>query len=129
MHFNNLKTLSNFPAIFITGTDTDIGKTIASAWLCSKLSADYFKPIQSGIQNTNPYTDSDFIQSLNLPKTKVFEECYKFQHSLSPHLSAQYANTHIELDKINIPLSISNSNKTVIIEGAGGIFVPLKYSV
>ena len=123
VHSSNLQKLSNLPAIFITGTDTDVGKTIASAWLCQQLNADYFKPVQSGIQNTPPYTDSDFIKSLNLKNTKVFDEIYKFQYALSPHLSAQYAKTYIELEKINIPPS--NLNKTIIIEGAGGIFVPL----
>ena len=118
----NIQELSKLPAIFITGTDADIGKTIASAWLCHKLNADYFKPIQSGIQKIFPHTDSDFIKSLDL-NIKVFDEIYKFEHTLSPHLSAQYAGINIDLNKIILPQS--ECKNTLIVEGAGGVLTPL----
>ncbi|MFM2344995.1 MAG: Dethiobiotin synthase [Pseudomonadota bacterium] len=121
-NFHQLQqSLLNEQAFFVTGTDTDIGKTIASAWLCNVLNADYFKPIQSGIQEFQPRTDSEFIQSLNLPHTYVFDEIYRFKQPLSPHLSSSYENVNIELNKIQLP----KSNNKIIVEGAGGVFVPL----
>ena len=102
--------------IFITGTDTNIGKTLSSAWLCLHSNYDYFKPIQTGLEEG---TDSQTIQELS-PKTKIYNEAYCLPRPLSPHLSARLANQSIELNQIKLPPS-----KNLIIEGAGGLLVPL----
>ncbi len=116
-----LNKLQQYKNIFITATDTNVGKTITSAWLCEILQADYFKPIQSGINDKPPFTDSDYIASLNLPNTIVHPEVYCFKHGLSPHLAAKLENMSIDFDSIKLP----KTDNQLIVEGAGGVFVPL----
>lgn len=104
---------------FITGIGTGIGKTITSAVLVEKLKADYWKPIQSG-----DLDQSDSLSIKNLisnSKTVIHPEKYKLTQPLSPHLSAKLDGVTIELKKL-IPPTTQN---TLIIEGAGGLMVPL----
>ncbi|WP_406826788.1 dethiobiotin synthase [Pedobacter sp. KACC 23697] len=104
---------------FITGIGTGIGKTLVSAILTEKLKADYWKPIQSGDLET-----SDSITIGNLignAQTVIHPESYRLTQPLSPHLSARLDGVDINLDKIKIPLT----NNNLIIEGAGGLMVPL----
>jgi len=104
---------------FITGIGTGIGKTLISAILTEKLKADYWKPIQSGDLDT-----SDSITLGNLisnTQTVIHPESYRLTHPLSPHLSARLDGIDIDLNKINMPLTENN----MIIEGAGGLMVPL----
>ncbi|MBC6110478.1 dethiobiotin synthase [Pedobacter fastidiosus] len=104
---------------FITGIGTGIGKTLISTILTEKLKADYWKPIQSGDLETS---DSKTIASLisnNL--TVIHPESYRLTQPLSPHLSAKLDGIHINLDQIVIPETTNN----LIIEGAGGLMVPL----
>lgn len=104
---------------FITGIGTGIGKTLVSAILTEKLKADYWKPIQSGDLDT-----SDSITIGNLignTQTVIHPESYRLTKPLSPHLSASLDGVDIDLDKIQIPLTDNN----LIIEGAGGLMVPL----
>lgn len=104
---------------FITGIGTGIGKTLISAILTEKLKADYWKPIQSGDLETS---DSKTIASLisnNL--TVIHPESYRLTQPLSPHLSAKLDGIHINLGQIVIPETANN----LIIEGAGGLMVPL----
>ncbi|TCD27095.1 dethiobiotin synthase [Pedobacter psychrodurus] len=104
---------------FITGIGTGIGKTLISAILTEKLKADYWKPIQSGDLDTS---DSISIDSLiSNTQTVIHPESYRLTQPLSPHLSAKLDGIEIELNKINIPLTDNN----LIIEGAGGLMVPL----
>jgi dethiobiotin synthetase len=123
-HKHFFKICQNNPHIFVAGTDTNVGKTIASAWLCMQLQAHYFKPIQSGVALEKPYTDSDFIRDFmhkqKQQHLRVFTEIYCFEHAVSPHLAAQYANQNIEIERIEIP-KVGN----LIIEGAGGVYVPI----
>lgn len=137
--------------IFVTGIGTDVGKTVASAILCEALEADYWKPVQAGYENG---TDASLLKSLvTNKKTKVHAETYKLQLAASPHIAARKEETKIELDKIvedwqnivnrksmqerdrsskvsddalteNSKLKIEN----LIIEGAGGLMVPLNES-
>lgn len=102
--------------IFISGTDTNIGKTITSAWLCAHSQYDYYKPIQTGIEDE---IDSKMIKQLS-PSTAIIQETYALPKPLSPHLSARFANKSIDLKQIQLP-----ENPDVIIEGAGGLMVPL----
>ncbi|MBB6237849.1 dethiobiotin synthetase [Pedobacter sp. AK013] len=104
---------------FITGIGTGIGKTLISAVLTEKLKADYWKPIQSGDLDTS---DSITIDSLiSNTQTVIHPESYRLTQPLSPHLSARLDGIEIDLNKISIPLT----NNNLIIEGAGGLMVPL----
>lgn len=105
--------------LFITGIGTGIGKTIVSAVLVEKLKADYWKPIQSG-----DLDQSDTISVKNLvsnSKSVFHPEAYRLSQPFSPHKSAAIDNITINPDKIIIPAT----ENTLIIEGAGGLMVPL----
>lgn len=99
---------------FVTGTDTGIGKTLVSLGLCLKLKADYWKPIQTG-----PEKDLDFIQQF-LPTSQTHKSVYSLKEPLSPNQAAQKEQVSIDLNKIKKPES-----RFLIVEGAGGVFVPL----
>lgn len=101
---------------FITGTDTNVGKTIISAWLSYHLKASYWKPVQSGA-----IEGSDSITVSNLSDTKTLPEAYSLKAPLSPHLAAAMEGIEINLDKIVFPIIDS----PLIIEGAGGVLTPL----
>jgi len=104
---------------FITGIGTNVGKTIVSAILTESLQADYWKPIQSG---TNEGEDSDTIRDLiSNSKTIIHPESYLLKQPLSPHFAAKIDGVEIELNKINLPITPND----LIIEGAGGILVPI----
>jgi len=108
--------------IFITGIDTGIGKTIVSAILVEKLKADYWKPIQSGdLENS----DTLLVQSLvSNPVSKFHPEAYRLTQPFSPHKSAALDGIEIDPAKIIIP----ETENQLIIEGAGGLMVPLNDS-
>lgn len=103
---------------FITGIGTGIGKTIVSAVLTAKLKADYWKPIQSGDLDIS---DSLFVKHLVSAETVIHPESYRLSQPLSPHLSARLDGISITLDAIKTP----KTNNHLIIEGAGGLMVPL----
>ncbi|MFF5382684.1 dethiobiotin synthase [Pedobacter suwonensis] len=104
---------------FITGIGTGIGKTLVSAILTEKLKADYWKPIQSGDLETS---DSITINSLvSNSRTVIHPESYRLTQPLSPHLSARLDGIEIDLNQIHLP----ETNNNLIIEGAGGLMVPL----
>ncbi|MFP5081477.1 dethiobiotin synthase [Pedobacter sp. JCM 36344] len=104
---------------FVTGIGTGIGKTIVSAILTEKLRADYWKPIQSGDLDQS---DSLIIKSLiSNSKTVIHEEAFKLTHPLSPHLSAKLDQVDINIRKLQTPTTTND----LIIEGAGGLMVPL----
>lgn len=103
--------------IFVTGIGTNVGKTVVSAILCEALKADYWKPIQSG---SIEGTDSDFVKQ-HTSSTVVHPSAYCFKEPVSPHLAAELENSLIEPEKIAVPAT----QNTLIIEGAGGIMVPI----
>lgn len=106
--------------LFITGIGTDIGKTLISAILVEKFKADYWKPIQSGDLHNS---DTMKVKSLITNATSVFHpESYRLTQPFSPHKSADLDGISIELQSISLP---KTSNNTLIIEGAGGLMVPL----
>jgi dethiobiotin synthetase len=106
---------------FITGTDTGVGKTVLSALLCAALDASYWKPIQTGAEEDS---DSRTVASLaGLSEARVFPEAYKFAPPVSPHLAARLAGARIELAKIQLPEEARNA--PLIVEGAGGVQVPV----
>ncbi|AWI24838.1 dethiobiotin synthase [Flavobacterium pallidum] len=105
--------------LFITGISTDVGKTIASAIITEALEADYWKPIQAGDLE---HSDSHKVKSLvSNSKSVFFDNSYALKTPASPHLAAEIDNISIDLKNINEP----KTNNHLIIEGAGGIFVPL----
>lgn len=107
---------------FITGIGTDVGKTIVSAILTEALKADYWKPVQSGVSDG---TDKGLISSLITNTTSVcHNESYSFQEPASPHLAASLENQKIKLEQMHLP----DTQNDLIIEGAGGILVPLNDS-
>ncbi len=101
--------------IIVAGISTDVGKTVVSAILATLFNADYWKPIQCG-----EISDSDVMKSL-LDSNKIHSSAYTLKAPLSPHHAARLDNISINIDQIIPP----KTNKTLIIEGAGGIFVPV----
>jgi dethiobiotin synthetase len=104
---------------FVSGIGTGVGKTFVSAVLAEALQADYWKPVQCGTQDG---TDREFVQELiSNPKIICHPETYLFKEAVSPHLAAAMENEKIVLEKIALPVT----NNNLIIEGAGGLMVPL----
>lgn len=103
----------------ITGTDTNIGKTVVSAMLTLALGATYWKPVQAGIAGG---VDTKAVQKMTaLPAERFLTESYVFTEPLSPHRAAELDNAKIDIDALNIP----KIEGPLIIEGAGGLMVPL----
>ncbi len=104
---------------FITGTGTDVGKTIVSAVITEALNADYWKPVQSGGLE---YTDTQRVKNLiSNSKSKFFDEVYLFKQPLSPHAAAKLEGIEIDLEQIKLP----QTDNHLVVEGAGGLMVPL----
>jgi dethiobiotin synthetase len=107
--------------IFVTGTDTGIGKTVLSALLCAALDAVYWKPIQTG---STEGTDRDaVIRIAAIPVAQTREEIYIFEPPVSPHLAARWAKQQIVLERIRKPTVPAGTK--LVIEGAGGVLVPV----
>lgn len=105
--------------LFVTGIGTDVGKTIVSAVLVEKLKADYWKPIQSGDLDNS---DTMKVRRLVSNKTSVFHtEAIRLTQPFSPHKSAALDGKTIHISSIHTPVT----NNRLIIEGAGGLMVPL----
>jgi dethiobiotin synthetase len=105
--------------VFVTGTDTDAGKTIVSAWLCLHSGADYWKPIQSGHP---PDRDAETVARLS--GARVHPERHLLREPLSPFHAARLENLRIDLDDFHLP----ETSRPLVIEGAGGVFVPVHES-
>ncbi len=115
--------LNSLSPLFITGIGTDVGKTVVSAILAEALAADYWKPIQAGIADG---TDSEWVNSMTSSRTIVHPEVYKLRLAASPHIAARAENVHIHIPKIvEQKKKLLQTNKHLIIEGAGGLMVPL----
>ena len=105
--------------LFITGIGTDVGKTITSAIVTQALEADYWKPVQAGdLDNSDSHKIQRYICN---EKTIIHENSYKLNTPASPHLAAAIDGITIDLKKIVEP-KIKNH---LVIEGAGGLLVPL----
>lgn len=107
-------------ALVITGTDTDVGKTVVAAGLAGCVrGAYYWKPIQAG---TDPQTDRERVARLSgLPSERLLPEAYCLAMAASPHLAARAEGATIEVDALDRP----SPSGPLIIEGAGGILVPI----
>ena len=105
--------------IFVTGISTEVGKTIASAIITEALEADYWKPIQAGDLDTS---DSHKVASLiSNSKTKIHKSSYELTTAMSPHAAAEIDEIRIDIKKITTP----ETENHLVIEGAGGLLVPL----
>jgi dethiobiotin synthetase len=109
------------PRLFVTGTDTGIGKTVISAILMAGLRGIYWKPIQSGLDRM---TDTEWVRDkTGLSDKHFYPETYRFTLPLSPHASAAHDNVKIDLGLFVMPRI--GESEHLIIEGAGGLMVPL----
>ena len=105
--------------LFITGISTDVGKTIASAIIVEALHADYWKPIQAGDLE---HSDTHKVQALvSNTQSQFHPNSYALQTPASPHLAASKDGITIDLNQIQEP----QTKNHLVIEGAGGILVPL----
>ena len=106
---------------FVTGTDTGVGKTVVSALLCAALDATYWKPIQTGSRDgTDRRT---VVEVVRLSGHQTAPETYCFSPPVSPHLAARRARVSISISKISSALRAIRGN--LIVEGAGGVLVPI----
>ena len=111
-------TNQNFQFI-ICGTDTDVGKTLISSFFVRGLDCYYWKPIQSGLEDE---TDSQFVERVSqVNKKKILKEAYIFNNPVSPHWAAEIDGVKIIKSNLDLP----NINKTLVIETAGGLMVPI----
>ena len=109
----------HFPRFVISGIHTGSGKTLVSAMLVAALEAYYWKPVQSG---TEPETDTEYVQRVaQPPKHHLLPEAYRLAWPASPHASAAKEGIKIHLEDLIPP----NPAGPLIIEGAGGLMVPL----
>jgi len=105
--------------IFVTGISTEVGKTLISAIVTESLQADYWKPIQAGELE---YSDLHKVQELvSNEASKFFSNAYALQTPMSPHAAAEIDGITIDLGKIKTPATKNH----LVIEGAGGLLVPL----
>lgn len=106
----------------VTGTDTGIGKTVFSAALAGALSAYYWKPVQSGLEEA---TDSEtVVQLAGLSRQNIIPESWRLNTPASPHLAAQIDGVEIDTNALEVP----SIDTPLVIEGAGGLHVPLTRS-
>ena len=105
--------------IFITGISTEVGKTVISAIITEALQADYWKPIQAGeLENSDTQKVKKLISNT---KSKFYPSSYALQTPVSPHYAAEIDGITIDINKIKTP----KTNNNLVIEGAGGLLVPL----
>jgi dethiobiotin synthetase len=109
--------------LFISGIGTGVGKTLVAAILTEAIQADYWKPVQAGF---DPGTDSTRMAALiSNSVTIIHPETYKLKLAASPHIAAAEENRRIEPGLIFQDLKRMNPDRPLIIEGAGGLMVPL----
>ncbi|MEJ7926032.1 dethiobiotin synthase [Sphingobium sp. AN641] len=107
----------------VTGTDTDIGKTVFAAGLAGALGAHYWKPIQAG---TVPQGDSETVMHLSgLPASHILPEAYRLATPASPHLAARIDGVAIDPGALALPAV----DGPLVVEGAGGVLVPVSETI
>jgi dethiobiotin synthetase len=104
--------------IIVTGTDTDIGKTVFAAGLTAALGARYWKPVQAGLADGS---DAASVVTLGVPADRVLPEAYRLTTPCSPHLAAEIDGVTIEPDQLALP----EVDGALVVEGAGGVMVPV----
>jgi dethiobiotin synthetase len=110
----------------VTGTDTNVGKTVVSAALMLRyrtLRLRYWKPIQTGIEQ-----DDDTAEVARLSACgpgRIFDAGIRLRHAVSPHLAAALNSSVISLDAVAATIDAESAASSWIVEGAGGVLVPL----
>lgn len=105
--------------LFITGIGTDVGKTIAASIVVQALEADYWKPVQAGdLDHGDTHKVKSYVSN---SKTQFFPNSYVLHTPASPHYAAQLDGITLDLGHIQEPKTTNH----LVIEGAGGILVPL----
>lgn len=108
--------------IVVVGADTGIGKTVFSAGLANLLGANYWKPVQAGLEGE---TDAQLVRRLGcLDEDRILPELYRLRTPASPHHSAELDGIRIDADLLKLP---KKEERPLVIEGAGGVMVPLSY--
>ncbi|MEL1249248.1 dethiobiotin synthase [Aurantiacibacter gilvus] len=102
----------------VTGTDTDVGKTVFAAGLAQALRASYWKPAQSGLEGE---TDSQAVSRL-APDADVLPEAYRLATPCSPHEAARIDGVEVEDGALELPAT----DRPLVVEGAGGLLVPYR---
>jgi dethiobiotin synthetase len=118
--------------IFVTGTDTDVGKTMISSGLAAvlkekKIDVGVFKPLLSGIAREDPISDTSLLKRLS-QTTLSYEEItpFEFKEPLAPYMAAKLEGKSVRLEEVvNHWENIKGKHDFFIVEGAGGISVPL----
>ena len=104
---------------FITGISTEVGKTVASAIVTEALEADYWKPIQAGdLDNSDTHKVERFVSNT---KSVFHKNAFALNTPMSPHAAAEIDGINIDLNAITVP----KTDNHLVIEGAGGLLVPL----
>lgn len=105
--------------VVVTGTDTEIGKTVFAAGLTDVLGASYWKPVQAGV---DPQGDGETVAALaGIAPDRVLPEAYRLMTPASPHLAARIDGVEIDAERLTLP----EVNGPLVVEGAGGVLVPL----
>lgn len=105
-------------AIVVTGTDTDVGKTVFAAALTGALGARYWKPVQAGL---DPGSDAASVAALGVPADRILPEAYRLTTPCSPHRAAEIDGVLIDPARLALP----DVEGSLVVEGAGGALVPI----
>lgn len=108
--------------VIVTGTDTDIGKTVFAAGLAAALGAHYWKPVQAGTEGGG---DAHRVAALGVPESRILPEAYRLDTPCSPHRAAELEGIEIAVGRLEVP----RVEGPLVIEGAGGALVPVTRQV
>ncbi|WP_077735327.1 dethiobiotin synthase [Bacillus sonorensis] len=117
---------------FVTGTDTEIGKTVISCGLAAVLKEQnidvgVFKPFLSGISRTHPDSDTSLLKQMS--QTALSHEDispFAYQEPLAPYVASKLEGKTAGMEEVmNHWKKIKDRHDCFIVEGAGGIAVPL----
>lgn len=104
--------------IVVTGTDTDVGKTVFASGLAAAIGAHYWKPVQAGLEDG---TDTATVSKLGVPAERIVPEAYRLATPCSPHRAAEIDGVQIDLMRLALP----DVEGALVVEGAGGALVPV----
>lgn len=106
-------------SIFVAGTDTGVGKTVVATILAKAIDGYYWKPIQSGIDET----DTDFVRRWYRPD-RTLDEAYCLQEPLAPTQAAELEGIQLSMSQLTLPTNLPKESR-LIVEGTGGVMVPI----
>lgn len=104
--------------IVVTGTDTDVGKTVFAAGLAAALGARYWKPVQAGLDEGS---DAGTVAALGVRANQILPEAYRLATPCSPHRAAELDGVTIDPERLTPPQTAG----ALVVEGAGGALVPV----